>query len=123
MRGLWNLASLQELINVKCGLAAPDADTPTGVVKIISSSQGHGAFKPHFRMLISFFQMTSLQDACSDRNHPNSAGDSKVWWEEDGLCSHTRVESGGSSIFTDWVTLEKPALVPLSASCGEDLEV
>lgn len=123
MSGLWNLASLQELINVKCGLGCTWSwDRPPGVGKIVCSSQGCGAFKTHFRMLIYFFQMTSLQNACPDRGHPSSAGDSKVWWEEGSLCSQTSVDSGVSSIFTDWVTLEKPVLLALSADWRQDLE-
>lgn len=58
--------------------------------------------------------MTSLPNACPDRDRLNSAGDSKVWQEEDGLCSQTHAHSDVSSVFTDWVTLEKPAPAPLS---------
>lgn len=45
-----------------------------------------------------------------------------MWWEEGSLCSQTSVDSGVSSIFTDWVTLEKPVLLALSADWRKDLE-
>lgn len=65
--------------------------------------------------------MTSLPKACSDRDHPNSAGDSKVWCPEDGLCSPTPVNADGS--FYCPGDLEELVPTPLSADWGEDLEV
>lgn len=116
MRGLWNLASLQELINVKCGLCCTWSwETPTGVGKIVYSFGGYAAFKTHFRKPISeFFQMTSLQNACPDRDGLNAVGHSQVWQEEDALRSQTHVRSDVSSISTDRVTLGKPTPDPLS---------
>ena len=60
----------------------------------------------------------SLENAGPDRDHLNSAGDSKVCQEENALCSGAHARSDVRSIFTDRVTLEMPVPVPLLQRLG-----
>lgn len=118
MRGLWNLASLQELINVKCGLYHTWSwEIPTGSKEIFDPSWRQEQSKSMPACWFSFFRWCfsdniSLIEMSS--RHPWA-----VHFGTDGYCWH--MCSDTSSNLSSFFGLD-PASVPFSVSSGRDPE-